>query len=72
MKIGVDVVWLPTYSPELNPIELLFNKLKIIAKQESVKGRFYLSIHDGIYECLSRITERDMIGFYEHVDYISF
>lgn len=28
----IVVIFLPAYSPELNPIELLFNKFKIIMK----------------------------------------
>ena len=36
--MGVDVVYLPTYSPELNPVELVFQKLKIIFKREEMEN----------------------------------
>lgn len=35
---GVDFVYLTVYSPELNPVELVFNKLKILSKQDNIKG----------------------------------
>ncbi|KII69212.1 hypothetical protein RF11_06594 [Thelohanellus kitauei] len=31
---GHDIIFLPPYSPQLNPIELLFSKWKIIAKAD--------------------------------------
>lgn len=30
--MGIDVVYLPTYSPEINPVEFAFNKLKLFLK----------------------------------------
>ena len=36
--MGVDAVYLPTYSPELNPVELVFQKLKIILKREEMEN----------------------------------
>ena len=40
-SIGIDVVYLPVYSPEFNPCELVFNKLKI------------LELPGGLVNCLS-------------------
>ena len=70
--IGMEVIWLPTYSPEFNPVKLVFNKLKKIAKIEDIRERFDINMHDAIFECLDRVTIQDIIGFYEHIDYITF
>ena len=70
--IGLEVIWLPTYSPEFNPVELVFNKLRKIAKIEDIRERFYINMHVAIFECLDQVTIHDIIGFYEHIDYITF
>ena len=35
--LGIEVVYLPKYSPEMNPVELVFQKLKIILKREELE-----------------------------------
>ena len=68
---GMEVVYLPTYSPEFNPIELAFNKMKTVAKQENIRQSFHRNIHVGVYNCVEQITEHDMRGFYRHTGYIA-
>jgi len=70
-ECGIDVVYLPVYSPEFNPCELVFNKLKILAKRYEIKAAFIRNVHEGIYEALEHITVTDCIGFYRHTDYIA-
>ena len=41
---GIEVVYLPTYSPEFNPVELAFNKMKTVAKQENIRQSFHRNI----------------------------
>ncbi|CAB4008950.1 Hypothetical predicted protein, partial [Paramuricea clavata] len=43
--MGIDVVYLPTYSPELNPVELVFNKLKIVLKREEMQPVVRVNLH---------------------------
>lgn len=66
---GIDVLHLPVYSPELNPVELVFNKLKILSKQGNMRAIFNRNIHEGIYECLERVTALDCNGFYRKCEY---
>jgi len=55
-------VYLPTYSPELNPVELVFNKMKAeIRKTETTQN-----IETRILLGLSQISQDDMIQFYQH------
>ena len=68
---GMEVVYLPTYSPEFNPIELAFNKMKAVAKQENIRQSLHRNIHVGVYNCVEQITEHDMRGFYRHTGYIA-
>ena len=59
-------------SPELNPIELAFNKLKKVAQKDEIRAVFARNIHEGVYECLEEITVNDCAGFFKHVGYINF
>ena len=68
--MGVDVVYLPTYSPELNPVELVFNKLKIVLKREEMQPVIRANLHAAVYDALEEITENDLIGFHRYTDYV--
>ena len=63
-NLGGTVIYLPTYSPELNPIELAFNKLKKVAHQDEKRRAFARNIHEGVYKCLEEITVEDCLGFF--------
>ena len=67
----MEVVYLPTYSPEFNPIELAFNKMKTVPRQENIRKSFNWNIHVGVYNCVEQITELDMRRFYRHTGYIA-
>lgn len=68
--MGIDVVYLPTYSPELNPIELVFQKLKIVLKREEMQQLVSADLHAAIYFALEEITENDIAGFYRNTEYL--
>ena len=70
-NLGIDVVYMPVYSPEFNPCELVFNKLKILAKRDELRAVFSRNVHEGIYQCLEHITVDDCIAFYRHADYVA-
>jgi len=59
---NITIVYLPTYSPELNPVELLFNKMK----SEIKKTDTTLDINHRICMGLAQITQDDMVQFYIH------
>ena len=67
----MEVVYLPTYSPEFNHIKLAFNRMKTVAKQENICRSFHWNIHVGVYNCVEQITEHDMGGFHRHTGYIA-
>lgn len=65
--VGCQVVFLPPYSPDFNPIEQAFSKLKAHlrrANQRTVEG-LWTAIGDG----LNRITAQDAQGWFKHCGY---
>lgn len=70
--IGCVLLYLPTYSPELNPIELVFNKLKTILHRVEYRDLLRDNLHVAAFEALKQFNANDMRGFYENVNYIQF
>lgn len=61
---GVDVLFTPKYSPEMNPCEFAFNKMKTLVKRPYFRDLLYRNIAYGIYEVLEHISANDAYGFY--------
>lgn len=51
---GAQVLWLPPYSPDFSPIELMWSKVKAYLKK--VKARTQLELEKAIAEALKTIT----------------
>ena len=68
--LRIEVVYLPTYSPEMNPVELVFQKLKIILKREELEPLVSANLHAALYYALGEISVNDMLGFFRHTNYI--
>jgi len=56
-KAGAEVLYLPPYSPDLNPIEKAWAKLKQLLR--SAKARTKEALDQAITEALRRITRQD-------------
>jgi transposase len=52
MSVGAKLVYLPPYSPDFNPIELVFSKLKWIARSAAERTI------DGLWAFLGRVLDR--------------
>ena len=63
---GVRYVFLPPYSPELNPIEEAFSKVKHHVRKH--KPWTVQSLCDTLEAAFSSITESDAIGFFNHAE----
>lgn len=59
--------FLPAYSPDFNPIELAFAKLKTHLR--GVAARTFDTLADAIGEGLQRMTATDIAGYYRHCGY---
>ena len=63
-KTGATVLFLPPYSPELNPIELAWSKIKNIIRK--MKPRSMTDIDRAVAVALPKVSREDSIGWFEH------
>jgi transposase len=64
---GAELVYLPPYSPDLNPIEEAFSKIKNIVRKFGARAREALV--EAIAEALSAVTSQDAAGWFAHAGY---
>ena len=66
--LGVKVYYLPPYSPDLNPIELCWSKLKMSLKAKA--ARSYQTLSEAISQALKTITAADVKNWTRHCGYV--
>jgi transposase len=66
-SVGAQLRYLPPYSPDLNPIENMWSKVK--GKLRSLAARSIESLHEAIETALATVTPNDCIGFFRHCGY---
>jgi hypothetical protein len=64
---GCQLVYLPSYSPDLNPIEEAFSKIKGLVRK--VEARTKEALVESIGWALSTVTSEDARGLFEHCGY---
>lgn len=64
---NISFIFLPAYSPELNPVELAFNKFKLLMKKENISN--INQAIQSIEKTMKQITLIDMINFYKFSNY---
>jgi transposase len=64
---GCEVLLLPSYSPDLNPIEEAFSKIKGLLRKAGARTKEALI--EAIAEALSAVTARDAEGWFRHCGY---
>ncbi len=64
---GCELLYLPPYSPDLNPIEEAFSKIKGTLRKAEARTRETLV--GALGPALSSVTEEDARGFFEHCGY---
>jgi len=62
-----ELVFLPSYSPELNPIEEAFSKIKTLVRKEGARVREALV--EAIGRALTAVTIEDAAGWFSHAGY---
>lgn len=65
---GCELVFLPSYSPDLNPIEQAFSKLKAFVKRAASRTRSALD--SAIAAALETVTLSNVLGWFEHAGYL--
>jgi transposase len=66
---GCEVLYLPPYSPEFNPIEQVFSKLKGLMRKAGARTREALI--EAMGRALETLTAQDARGFFGHCGYRS-
>lgn len=66
-KVGAKLLFLPPYSPDFSPIELMWSKIKQCLRRLSTEtlGDY----HDALVESIDGLEDSDFIGWYEHCGY---
>ncbi len=64
---GAELVFLPSYSPDLNPIEEAFSKIKNILRK--VGARTHEALLEAMAQALSEVTPGDAAGWFDHCGY---
>jgi transposase len=64
---GCELLYLPPYSPDYNPIEEAFAKIKTLLRKAAARSKEALV--EAIGAALSAVTAADAQGFFEHAGY---
>lgn len=63
--VGAKLLYLPPYSPDLNPIEEMWSKVK--SQLRSARPRTSDELIEAMGQALRAVTDRDARGFFGHV-----
>lgn len=66
-QAGAHVLYLPPYSPDLNPIEMMWSKLKAILRK--VKARSVDALLDALPSAFEAVSVSDIIGWFRESGY---
>lgn len=64
---GADLLFLPSYSPDLNPIEEAFSKIKQLVRK--VGARMREALVEAVGRALAAVTPEDAAGWFAHAGY---
>ena len=67
-KKGARIIFIPPYSPDMNPIELAWSKLKSI--QRTLKPRTVDELTAAIAQAIKKISTADIAAWIKHCGYI--
>ncbi len=62
---GMTLLYLPPYSPDFNPIEKMWSKIKAVLRK--MKVRDILQLPNGIRQAFSCVTSSDCLGWFKSV-----
>jgi len=66
-SVHASLLYLPPYSPDFNPIEPAWSKIK--SRLRAIAARTVDALGDAIQEALTLITHADACGFFNHCGY---
>ena len=66
-QAGAEVRFLPAYSPDLNPIEMMWSKVKALLRK--AQARNHPDLLAAIASALNAVTPDDALGWFAHCGY---
>jgi transposase len=66
-EVGAEVRFLPAYSPDLNPIEMMWSKVKALLRKTQARNHPDLLV--AIAAALRCVTAQDALGWFAHCGY---
>jgi transposase len=67
-QVGADVLFQPPYSPDLNPIEMMWSKIKALLRKAS--ARTHEDLLAALAHALEAVTPSDARGWFAACGYI--
>jgi transposase len=64
---GAEVMYLPPYSPDFNPIEMIWSKVKRLLR--TIAARSIETLHHAFGEAFAQVTTSDIAGCFQHCGY---
>ena len=64
---GAELLFLPSYSPDLNPIEEAFSKIKNLVRKAQARTR--QALVEAIALAIRALTLEDVVGWFAHCGY---
>jgi transposase len=64
---GAVVLYLPPYSPDFNPIEMIWSKVKRLLR--GFAARTVDALHDALGRAFAAVTKADVLGCFRHCGY---
>jgi transposase len=64
---GAALLYLPPYSPDFNPIEMIWSKVKRLLR--SFAARTVDTLHDAFGRAFAAVTRADILGCFRHCGY---
>jgi transposase len=66
-QAGTEARFLPAYSPDLNPIEMMWSKVKALLRKAQARNHPDLLV--AIASALNAVTPNDVLGWFTHCGY---
>jgi transposase len=66
-QAGAEVLFLPAYSPDLNPIEKMWSKIKALLR--ALQARTQADLVRAIGQALAQVTAQDALGWFASCGY---
>lgn len=71
-SVGALVHFIPPYSPDLDPVEELFSKVKVCLKEndEAIQAADESAVMDFVHAAFSTATPDDCYAWFKHAGYV--